>query len=81
MNKLTEYELLAIKKLGESIHQGKWSNEALVELIKLAGEYLNLKTIPDYCKETGLTYPGAIKPVKGRKVESIFNVKFIIDND
>ena len=81
MNKLTEYETLALKKLGESIHHGNWSNNGLVELIKLSGEYLNLRTIPYYCKQTGISYPGAIKETKTRKVREIFNVKFIIDND
>ena len=80
MSKLSEYETLAIKKLGETIHQGKWTNEGLVELIKLSGEYLNLQTVPDYCKSAHISYTGAVKPVKKRKVEVIFNTKFIIDN-
>ncbi len=78
---LTDYEQKALQKLGESIQSGQWSNSALVELIKLSGDFLNIKTIPDYCKATGMTYLGAIKPAKGRKIEIIFNVKFIIDND
>lgn len=79
---LSEYEQKALQKLGETIQSGQWSNAGLVELIKLVGnDFLNLKTVPDYCKATGLSYPGAIKPAKGRKLEIIFNVKFIIDND
>ena len=50
MNKLSDYELLAINKLGDSIQNGKWSNDGLVQLIELAGSFLNLQTIPDYAK-------------------------------
>jgi len=74
---LTDYEKQSLKKLGESIHSGKWSNEGMVQLIELCGEYLNIKTIPDYCKETGLSYNGA---KKHRQVTEIFNTKFIIEN-
>lgn len=81
MNKLTEYEQLALNKLGESIFSGKWSNEGLVELIKLSGEFLNIKTVPDYCKHTGMSYTGAVKQTKHRKIEIIFNTKYIIDNE
>ena len=75
--KLTDYEKQSIHKLGESIHSGKWSNDGLVQLIELSGGYLNLKTIPDYCKVTGLSYNGA---KKHRHVKTIFNTKFIIEN-
>ena len=48
---LTEYEQKALQELGQSIQSGQWSNDGLVELIKLSGEFLNLKTIPDYCTD------------------------------
>lgn len=48
----------------------------MVEFIKLAGDYLGLKTIPNFAKAHKMTYPGAAK----QKVE-ILNVKFVIDND
>jgi hypothetical protein len=75
---MTEYELLALQKLGQSIQDGKWSNEALVQLIELAGSMLNLKTIPDYAKQNGLSYNGV---KRFRTVVKLFNVKFIIDNE
>lgn len=81
MQKLNEYEDLALKKLGETIQAGKWSNAGLVELIKLCGEYLNIQTIPDYCEQNGISYQGAKKDTKNRKNIEIFNVKFIIDNE
>ena len=54
------------------------SNEFLVELIKLGGSFLNLQTIPNYAKENNLSYPGVVKT---RHIETIFNVKFVIDNN
>jgi hypothetical protein len=78
MNKLTEYESLSLKKLGESIHAGKWSNDGLVQLIELAGDYLNLQTIPDYASAKKLSYNGVKKT---RRLTKLFNVKFVIDND
>jgi hypothetical protein len=53
-------------------------NDSLVELFKSMGMYLNLKTIPDYAKANGLSYEGVRKC---RKIETIFGVKFVIDND
>lgn len=78
MPNISEYEKLAIKRLGESIHQGKWSNDGLVQLIELAGDYLNLQTIPDYARRNNLSYNGVKKT---RLIKPIFNVKFVIDNE
>ena len=77
MSQLTDYEIKSLNKLGESIQYGNWSNEGLVQLIELVGDFLNIKTIPDYCKENSITYNGA---KKCRKVTTLFNIKFIIDN-
>ena len=60
MNQLTQYERDSLNKLGQSIQLGKWSNTGLVQLIELAGMYLNIKTIPDYAKDQRITYNGAI---------------------
>jgi hypothetical protein len=78
MNKISEYESIALKKLGESIHQGKWSNDGLVQLIELAGDYLNLQTIPDYSKSRKISYNGVKKT---RDIRTIKGIKFVIDND
>lgn len=75
---LSEYEIKALNKLGQSIQDGKWSNDGLVKLIKLIGDdFLNIKTIPRYAKFVGKSYPGVLKT---KKVTEIFDVKFIIDN-
>ena len=74
---LTDYEKNSLNKLGESIQSGKWTNEGLVQLIEMSGGYLNLQTIPDYCRSNNISYNGA---KKGRLIQRIFNVKFVIDN-
>lgn len=77
MIQLSQYEIDSLNKLGQSIQAGKWSNSGLVQLIELAGMYLNIKTIPDYAKDQKITYNGAKKRISPI---TIFNVKFIIDN-
>lgn len=53
-------------------------NEFLVQLIELAGGYLNLQTIADYAKENGMSYNGV---KKCRNVQVLFNTRFVIDNE
>ncbi len=57
---------------------GELDNEALVELFKSMGSYLNLKTISDYAKSNNISYQG-VKTC--RQVEEIFGVKFVIENE
>ena len=78
MPQLTQYEKLALQKLGESIHQGKWSTSGMVQLIELVGEFLNPLTISDYAEKEGISYNGV---KKCRKTTKLFGIKFIIDND
>lgn len=81
MKQLTDYERLSLIKLEEAIIDDRWSNAGLVQLIKLAGEYLNIQTIPDYCNQMNISYQGAKKETQFRKIETIFNSKFVIDNN
>ena len=67
-----------ISEVHSLVEDGQLSNDNLLELIKVAGAYLNLQTIPNYAKERGLTYQG-VKVT--RKIVEIFNVKFVVDND
>ena len=75
---LSEYEKDALNRFGKSVQDGKWSNEALVQLIELTGSFLNLSTITDYATQKGLTYNGV---KKCRNIRPIFGVKFVIDNN
>lgn len=77
MLKLSEYEILALKKLGEAIHNGKWSNSGMVQLIELVGEYLNPLTIQEYADAHGISYQAARK----HEQTEILRQKRIIDND
>lgn len=77
MSKLSDYENKSLEKLGQTIQDGKWSNEGLVQLFELIGLYCNLETISDYSKRTGVSYNGV---KKCREIRKIFNVKFVIDN-
>jgi hypothetical protein len=62
----------------EKTMKGELSNEDLIQLIEVAGSFLNLKTISDYAKENNLSYNGA---KKFRKTIEIFSTKFVIDNE
>ena len=53
-------------------------NSSLVQLIELAGDYLNIQTLPNWAKKNSKSYNGA-KMQKNKIV--LFDVKFIIDND
>ena len=54
------------------------SNEFLVQLIELSGNYLNLQTIPDYAKSHHKSYNGVKKT---RQIITLFGVKLVADND
>jgi len=77
MPNLSNYETLALQKLGESIHQGKWSNDGMVQLIELIGNYLNPLSIQEYADQHQISYQAARK----HKQTILFRQKFITDND
>lgn len=78
-------ETLTIKEKNEKLktfifqkfQDGELDNSTLVQLIELAGQFLNLKTIPDYAKANNMSYNGV---KHNRNVIELFNTKFIIDN-
>jgi hypothetical protein len=74
----TEKGKLLINFLGDKTMQGSFSNADLVQFIEVAGSFLNLQTIPDYAKKYSLSYNGV---KKHREIVTIFNTKFVIDND
>ena len=53
------------------------SNTDMVQIIEHCGAYLNLKTIPQYAKDKGMTYNGV---KRYRNVKELFGAKFVIDN-
>jgi len=66
------------KFVDEKYKAGELDNQSMVQFFEQAGQYLNLQTIPDYAKANGLTYQGV---KKCRKVEKLFGVSFVVDND
>jgi len=75
---MNEIEEKVISRLHNLVQENQISNKCLVQIIELAGNYLNLQTISDYAKSNKLSYNG----VKNhRDVVELFNKKFVIDND
>lgn len=77
MDQLSKYEQDSLMKLGESIQNGKWSNNGLMQMIELCAEYLNLSTLSEYARRNNITYNGAKKRNLTRK---IIGINFVIDN-
>ena len=67
------------EKLFQNYENGSVSDDDLVQLIELASNYLNLKTITNYAKANKITYNGALK----RKLNKVIidSQIFIIDNE
>ena len=78
MNKTVDNTKKLIQFIASKYEAGELNNNSLVQIIELAGQYLNLKTISDYAKANRISYNGA---KKYRRNISLFNVKFIIDNE
>lgn len=64
--------------LDSKMYDGDFTNDDLVQFIESAGKYLNLQTISNYAKEHKMSYQGVRDH---RTIRTIFNVKFVIDND
>lgn len=77
MPETTENTTKLLKFVSNKFESGELDNNSLVELIKLAGDYLQLKSIPQYAKDNKMSYPGA---AKFRNPIELFGQKFIVDN-
>lgn len=64
--------------VAEKFETNQLTNDDLVQLIELCGSYLNLETIPKYAKQNKMSYNGV---KKFRHVVTLFNTKFVIDNE
>lgn len=78
MNKTIENTDKLLRFILDKFEKEELNNQSLVQIIELAGSFLNLKTISDYAKENKLSYNGV---KKCRKIITIFNIKFVIDNE
>lgn len=77
-SKIQENTTKLIDFVSRKFEAGELDNNSLVELFKHTGIYLNLQTIPDYAKTHNMSYEGV---KKGRRIEEIYGVKFVIDNE
>ena len=78
MKQLSEYEILELNKLGQSIQDGNWTNDGMVQLIELVAGFLNPVPMLKYAKQNGISYNG----LKNRnKAVKILGQKYIIDNE
>jgi len=77
---LSDYEQKAIARFYQTVQDGKWTNNGIVQLIEVAGSILNLQTIPDYSKAMKISDRAARNETKTREIKEIFNVSFVIDN-
>lgn len=74
---LSDYESKSLAKLEQSIIEGKFTNDGMVQLIKLIEDYLNPLSIQEYADRNGISYQAARK----HNQVILFRQKFIIDND
>jgi hypothetical protein len=74
---MNELETKLLNNFGSWVQEKSPSNESLIEFIKLAGSFLNLKTIPAYAKDNKMSYEGV---KRFRQIVTIFGVKYVIDN-
>ena len=75
--KLNENDQIIFDRFNKFLYEKEYDNELLVQIIALAGSYLNLMSISDYSKQNKMTYNG----VKyNRNIVELFNQKFVIDN-
>jgi hypothetical protein len=75
---ITENTTKLLKFTAEKFEKGELNNDSLVQLIELAGNYLNIESIPNYAKQNNLSYNGV---KKFRTIVELFNIKFVVDND
>lgn len=67
-----------VHRIGELMFECKFSNNQIVQIIELGGAYLNLQSISDYAKNNNMSYNGV---KHHRTITTIFNNKYVIDND
>ena len=76
---LSDYEAKSLNAFGQSVIDGKWSDDGLVSLLKLIAEdFLNAKRVSHYANDNGITTQGARKFRSGFKIDGM---QFIIDNE
>lgn len=76
MSQLTQYEQNSLENFEKAIHDGKFSEEALVQFFELTARYLNICTPSEYARQNGLSYNG----VKCRKIRTVQGIKYLVND-
>ena len=79
---MTDLTKTIIEHLEDRFQNNELSNKDLSDVIGYLGRLLNLRTISEYSKSTGISYNGVLSRVDSGKISmfELFNVKFVIDN-
>lgn len=77
MEKTNKHKGKLLEYITKVVMKDELENDALVQIIELCGEFLQLKSIQKCADDNGKSYNG-IK--KTRNVIELFNNKYIIDN-
>lgn len=65
-------------RLHQLVQDGKLSNDDLIQIIELAGSYLNLQTRSAWAKNNGKSYNAA---KHFRQNVQLFGVSFVVENE
>ena len=65
-------------RLHQLVQDGQLNNDDLIQIIELAGGYLNLQTRSAWAKNAGKSYNAA---KHFRQNVQLFGVAFVVDND
>jgi hypothetical protein len=76
---LTEYEQKSLFAFEKSVHEGKWSNGGLIELLRrIVLDYLRAKRVSNYASANNISPQGARRH---RECFEIDGYQYIADND
>lgn len=76
---MTEFEQNILNRIEQLIHEGKLSNDFMVQNIELMCEYTGLNTLTRVAKDNNISYQGVLKSNKFKKF-NLFGVNLATDN-
>jgi hypothetical protein len=81
MTQLSEYEQKSLKKFGEAALDGKWSDEGILQLIEVAGGFINLMTPTQFALKFCISDRAARNDTLTRKNRKVLGVNFVYDSN
>ena len=78
---MTDKEIDKLNEIAKMIHSGECSFDFLVQNIELSLSYSNGMVASVFAKKHGISYNGAIKETKTRKVRKIGGALFCFEYD